>query len=138
MKPVNLEKILFPLNGVVTAVVFFLLAPTTRIYASWFPEKKAELWWAPVGLLVFSAVLWIFTSLAMPHLIKKGVFEDRRKGMPREGRANVDLSRVLGALSVFTFHMAVLIIMSVTLVIGMNKGMTGKIFPRGNIAWDAP
>ncbi len=136
MKPLNLEKILFPVNAIVTAVVFFLLAPTTRIYARWFPEKKDSMWWIPVWVLGISVVLWVATSLAMPYLIRKGVFEDRRKAARGDGpQPPVRLSKVFGAVSVFVFHMIILIALSLSLIVEMRKGGSERLFPGHNIVW---
>lgn len=137
MKPVDFEKILFPLNGLATAAVFFLIFPTTHIYAGWFPEKKGSLWLIPAGILFFSASVWFFTSLITPKLIRRGIFEDRRKtGRDRPDR--VDISKVASAVLNFVLHMTFLLVMSAFLAAQVRSGSIGDLLFSRNVVWRAP
>ena len=138
MKPVNFEKILFPLNAIITAVVFFLLKPSTYIYAQWFPDKKDSLWLIPAGVIFTSAVLWLLTSLNLPKLIQKGVFEDRRKNdRSSEEVAPMNVRRTLWPVLVFIFHMALIAGMCASLIVEMRSDTTGHLL-FNNIVWRAP
>ena len=79
MKIFNFQKIMFRINVVVITIVFVLLLPTTRIIAAWYPGQTDLLWFFPVAVLVITTLLWFMTSLSIPFLIKKGIFEERRK-----------------------------------------------------------
>lgn len=138
MKPIDCEKILFPVNALLTAVIFFLINPAIHIYAGWFPDKKDSLWLVPVWILGISAVVWFFTSLSMPWMIRKGIFEDRRLNRPLQpGRPQVDVSRVAGQILNFLFHMIFLLAICFFMVSEMKKGTTGKVLFSRNISWNA-
>lgn len=129
MKPFDFSKVLFPINAIITAVVFFLLVPSTRIYAKWFPEKKDSLWLIPVTVIALSAALWLWTSLNLPELIKKGVFEDRRKDARSSGApVPMNIRRTIYPAIVFIFHMALLIGICICLIAEMRSGATGNFF----------
>ena len=122
MKPINFEKILFPANAIITAVVFFFLTPTTYIYARWFPDKKDSLWLIPAAIVFTSAMLWLLTSLNLPKLIKKGVFEDRRKNdRSSQGPAPMNVWRTVWPVIVFVFHMTLLAGMCASLIWEMKS-----------------
>ena len=118
MKPLNFQSFLLPLNGVITGIVFFLLFPTTHIYASWFPEKKNQLWLFSLGIALGSAFLWLLGSLSTPFLIKSGIFEDRRR-QPRseETAARVRYFKMALPIASFLFHMFLLIGLCVTMIV---------------------
>ncbi len=134
MKPVNFEKILFPLNALLTAAIFFMITPTTYIYTHWFPEKNDSLWLVPAVVMGVSAVIWFVTSLNMPRLIQKGIFEDRRKD---SRPARVDVSRVAGMVANFLFHMIFLLLMCGLLVAEMRSGTPGRVLFSRNTVWHA-
>lgn len=138
MKPIDFSKILFPINAIITAFVFFLLAPSTHIYAEWFPEKKDSLWLIPVTVIFISSALWLLTSLNLPKLIEKGIFEDRRKN-DRSSCPDkpMNIWKTVWPVFVFIFHMTLLGAMCIGLVAEMKSEATGKIF-FNNIAWRAP
>lgn len=127
MKPVDFARILFPINAIITAVVFFLLAPSTHIYAEWFPEKKDSLWLIPAAVVLLSCVLWLLTSLNLPRLIEKGIFEDRRKN-DRSSVPSVpmNLRKTIWPVAVFIFHMAIIGAMCMILLAEMRNETTGK------------
>ncbi len=78
MKPPNFDKFFFRLNILVAIVVFVLIIPTTRIFASWYPRDKKVLWLIPVCMMSVSVVSWLILSSVTPWLFKKGFFEERR------------------------------------------------------------
>ena len=138
MKPINFEKILFPVNAIITAVVFLFLTPTTYIYAGWFPDKKDSLWLFPAAAISISTVLWLSTSLNLPKLIQKGVFEDRRKNArSSEASAPINIWRTIWPVAVFIFHMTLLAGICVSLIAEMKSGATGNLL-FNNIVWRAP
>lgn len=137
MKPINFDKILFPVNAVITAAVFFLLMPSTYIYAKWFPEKKDSLWLIPAGVAFTSVALWLLTSLNLPKLIQKGVFEDRRKNTRSSGEVEpMNVRRTIWPVIVFIFHLSVIAGMSAALISHMRNSERGSsLF--NNIVWKA-
>lgn len=81
---------LFRFNIITVAVTFILLAPASRIVASWYPDNPQLLWKVPLIVLSVCAVLWTLMRLSLPYFIRKGVFADRR--LDRQPRA-VSLTR---------------------------------------------
>jgi hypothetical protein len=71
MKPPNFDKFFFRLNILVAIVVFVLIIPTTRIFASWYPRDKKVLWLIPVCMMSVSVVSWLILSSVTPWLFKK-------------------------------------------------------------------
>ena len=122
MKPVNFQSFLFPINGILTAVVFFLLSPAVRIYARWFPDKKDALWFFPLGVVLGSAVLWLSASMATPYLIKRGIFENRRRdSRPEDSEAAKRFWKMIFPILIFVFHMLVLIGICISVLVGMRN-----------------
>lgn len=79
----DLEKMLFRLNVFVVAAVFTLTAPSTRIFASWYPDRPDLLWFFPLAVLGLSIAIWIAARLSIPLLIRLAIFPDRREA-PRK------------------------------------------------------
>lgn len=78
MKPPDFEKFFFRLNVLATVVVFILIVPTTKIFASWFPHDKRVFWFIPASMMFLSALSWLLASLLTPWFFKKGLFDERR------------------------------------------------------------
>jgi hypothetical protein len=128
VKPLDFEKIFFPVNAVITGIVFFLLAPTTQIYAEWFPDKKNSLWLIPAIAIGGSGLLWIVVSLNLPKLIERGIFEDRRKGRRQPERSKrARIFRSLVPITVFFFHMALMLGICISMIVYMRSGSFGKL-----------
>lgn len=139
MKPIDFGKILFPVNAAVTAVVFFLLVPTTYVYSSWFPDKKDSLWLVPAAVLLGSAAVWLMTSLNLPKLIEKGIFEDRRKNdRSSAGQTPMNVRRTVWPVLVFIFHMGLLGLMCISLISEMRRGAGENIFFNDRMFWKTP
>ncbi len=112
----------------ITGAIFFLLMPTTQIYTSWFPDKKAQLWLLPAGVLLISSLLWMAASLSTPFLIRCGIFEDRRRG-DRQGNAESRVRVFKSILPVisFAFHMLLLIGICISMVLWTKHRSSGEI-----------
>lgn len=116
MKIFDFEKIIFWINGITILVVIVLLAPTTHIVASWYPEAKEILRFLPAAVLIISSLFWLGMRLSLPWLIKWRIFEDRRRTLFRDPVLLTEkFRRLFLPLLTLTFQMACLILMTVCL-----------------------
>jgi len=117
MKFPDFQKILFRANVAVTGVVFVLLVPTVRVYERWFPEKKDGLFLFPLAVIVSSCLLWLASRLYLPHLIRSGRLSDRRiPPRPPDQSRPVRLLKMIFPITIFAFHMLVLLACTYALV----------------------
>lgn len=122
MKPPDFEGWIFRLNVIVTGFVFFLLAPTTQIFSSKFPDKKDTLWLFPLSVVSASLGLWFLMRLALPWMIRKGIFEDRRKiPRPQSRRGWERLEKIFFPVVVLALHLLLLIALCVMMVLFMRS-----------------
>ena len=110
------QKIIFRLNIVITAIVFFLLTPTVRIYRSWFPEKQDSLWILPVAVILVSSALWILARLGIPYFIRKGWMEELRQDPRPPAPWPQRFLRIGPSVALTVFHLLVLVLFSAALV----------------------
>lgn len=116
MRHLDLQKIIFRFNIIITASVFFLLAPTVRIYRSWFPDKEDSLWIIPVAVVFVSSLLWLLSRLAIPYFIRRGWMKELRRES-RPGVPLIDRFLSFGPSAALTaFHLLLLILFSASLV----------------------
>ena len=135
MKPINFQSLFLPLNAAITGIVFFLLFPTTRIYASWFPDKKNELWLLPASIVLVSSALWLLGSLSTPFLIRTGIFEERRRGpRPDETARRVRVFKASMPVLSFFFHMILLIALCMSVISAARARSEDKSFK--GVAWN--
>ncbi|MCM8775224.1 MAG: hypothetical protein NC930_02560 [Candidatus Omnitrophica bacterium] len=128
MKPFDFQPVLFRMNVFITGIIFILLAPTTRIYVWWFPDKKDTLWLLPLSVIGLSSVVWLVASFSMPLLIKLGWVEDRRKEPRTQHHATVvRLLKMIFPILVFAVHMLVLIFFSASLIAFMRSAAYDRI-----------
>jgi hypothetical protein len=112
----GLQQVIFRLNILITAVVFFLLTPTVRIYRSWFPDKKDSLWLLPVAVIFMSSALWILARLGIPYFIRKGWMQELRQD-DRPGQPFWKRAVSFGVPTALTaFHLLLLVFFSAVLV----------------------
>ena len=135
MKPLNFQSFFLPLNTVITGIVFFLLSPTTRIYAAWFPDKKDQLWFFPIGVVLASAILWLLGSLSTPFLVQSHFFEDRRRdSRPENTAARVRYFKVAIPVASFVFHMFLLIGICVSMIVWRRGHSASEVLE--GVSWN--
>jgi len=122
MKIFDFETIAFRINLIAIACVLFLLAPSTRIIASWYPEEKDILWLFPVAVVGICSVLWFFLVWSMPALIRWNVFQDRRQ-KPRTDKVSQARRfwRITVPIGVLAVQMFLLIFMSACVIAFMRS-----------------
>lgn len=126
MRIFDFEKIFFRVNVALVAVIFIFLTPTTQIIASWFPGKKDILWAVPAGVLTLCSALWIALKLALPSLIRRGIFEDRRGAQREEAFTPERFRRLFLPVLIFFIQGMLLILMTMCLI----SFLRGEVFFR--------
>lgn len=117
------------MNVIATGAVFILLAPTTKIFSSKFPEQKDTLWLYPAGVVAVSSILWFLVSLSMPVLIRCGVMRDlRRRSRTHEIHWLEQIINKIFPVAVLVFHSAVLIFVCISLIALMRSDALENIF----------
>jgi hypothetical protein len=116
MSRLGFEKIIFRLNILITGVVFFLLAPTVRVYRSWFPDKEASLWIIPLAVIFVSLALWTLVRLGIPYFIRQGWMEElRQESRPPEPWPQ-RFMRIGPSVALTAFHLLLLVLFSAALI----------------------
>ena len=115
-------------NVLATAIVFLLLMPTVRIYASWFPDKKESLWLLPAGVTLISCLLWFLASLSLPLLIRWRVVADLRKDLRPPAPLAQKMIRTLSPILVSIFHTGMVIWFCAALIRFMQSNAFDKLF----------
>ena len=130
MRGADFKKLIFNLNLLTTLLVFIVLTPSVRIYASWFPDKKDSLWLLPLGVVGVRSFLWFLTSLSLPVLIRWRIVKDLRKSERGQGETVYWVRVFNAALPVVLFGiiMILLIIFSAALVHFMKSGHLQDLF----------
>ncbi len=130
MRGDDFRRNIFKLNVLATLLVFALLTPSVRIYARWFPDKKDSLWLLPLGVVGISAVLWFFTSLSLPALIRWGIVKDLRKSA-RSAEEVSFRERILKAAApivLFSLNMLLLTVFSAALIYFLRSNRLQDLF----------
>ncbi len=116
MRHLDLQKFVFRINLVITAIVFFLLTPTVRVYQSWFPDKKDSLWVIPVAVVLVSSSLWLLSRLAIPYFIRKGWMKELRQEVRPQDPLLDRFLRFSPSAALTSFHLLLLILCSASVV----------------------
>ncbi|MCB9799224.1 MAG: hypothetical protein H6757_00515 [Candidatus Omnitrophica bacterium] len=141
MKMIDFEKIVFRISVLTVGAIFILLAPTTHIFASWYPGKKDILWIVPACVIGVLSILWLMVRLCLPLLIQKGVFEDRRKTTRSANeRTPVNISRVVLSTLQLTMQLLLLLGMCVAIVAFMRGDTMDQLLTRlmSKKHWEIP
>ena len=112
MKPPNFERVIFTLNLIAIAIVAVLVAPTTQIFAWWYPERENILWLVPAIVLGTCCILWLIMRMSIPLLIRWGVYEDQRKQIrTKEDPKPLRLIKMIVPMVTLTIEMLLLMFM---------------------------